>query len=227
MTSNQGALLGFSGKIASGKSAVANAVGNTLYKGEYVRLSFSQGLKDEMDHIISIITRAISLQDAARNELFKGIHPDKVINALRIIYTPVKVGDVVSAHQRTPDVRKFLQTWGTEVRRDIDNDYWVKQFISTATKYRQQGLTVISDDVRFPNEADAILDNGGKVFRLDANDDLRASRLKDRDGEKVDLAGNHPSETGLDNYDRFSYIHVCSATESLEAVVSDIAKELP
>lgn len=226
MENNQGALLGISGKIASGKSAVADAVGTMVYGGNYVRLSFSQGLKDEMDQIIDVINREESLSAAAGNELFTEIPHSIVVDALRVIYTHVKIHEVVNAYQRIPEVRTFLQTWGTEVRRSLDNDYWVKQFIATANKYRQQGIAVISDDVRFPNEADAILDNGGKVFRLEASDALRLFRLKVRDGKKVDLAGNHSSETGLDNYGRFSYVHECSANESLEDVVADIAKEL-
>jgi hypothetical protein len=76
-------------------------------------------------------------------------------------------------------VREFLQKLGTAVRKEIDPDFWVKALFNT-----YDDLVIIAD-VRFPNEAEAIKARGGKLIRIE------------RPGAG---AGNHISETALDDY---------------------------
>ena len=83
-------------------------------------------------------------------------------------------------------VREFLQKLGTAVRKEIDPDFWVKALFNT-----YHNGNVIIADVRFPNEADAIKERGGILIRIE------------RPGAG---AGEHISETALDNYDKFDYI---------------------
>lgn len=83
-------------------------------------------------------------------------------------------------------VREFLQKLGTAVRKEIDPDFWVKALFNT-----YHNGNVIIADVRFPNEAEAIKERGGILIRIE------------RPGAG---AGNHISETALDNYDKFDYI---------------------
>lgn len=77
-------------------------------------------------------------------------------------------------------VREFLQKLGTAVRKEIDPDFWVKALFNTY----HDGNIIIAD-VRFPNEAEAIKERGGILIRIE------------RPGAG---AGNHISETALDNY---------------------------
>ena len=77
-------------------------------------------------------------------------------------------------------VREFLQRLGTAVRKEIDPEFWVKALFNTYTKNN-----IIIADVRFPNEAEAIKARGGKLIRIE------------RPGAG---AGNHISETALDDY---------------------------
>ena len=77
-------------------------------------------------------------------------------------------------------VREFLQKLGTAVRKEIDPDFWVKALFNT-----YHNGNVIIADVRFPNEAEAIKERGGKLIRIE------------RPGAG---AGNHISETALDDY---------------------------
>lgn len=90
-----------------------------------------------------------------------------------------------NAKERNPEIRRLLQTFGTEVGRNLfGEDFWVKQALDGAYPY-----TVFSD-VRFKNEADAIRAAGGIVIRVQ------------RDG--VFPVNGHSSETDLDDYD-FDY----------------------
>ncbi len=58
--------------------------------------------------------------------------------------------------------RQLLQEIGTDVLRRYDSDIWVYRVASL-----WEGCTHVFDDVRFPNEAKAIQDAGGKVIYLD------------------------------------------------------------
>lgn len=59
--------------------------------------------------------------------------------------------------------REYLQLYGTEAHRDVfDQDFWVNQVLD---HYRKGELLVVTD-VRFPNEAEAILAAGGTIWEI-------------------------------------------------------------
>ncbi len=60
----------------------------------------------------------------------------------------------------TPRIRAILQQHGTEYRRAQDPDYWVKAWQRVIAPLSH----VIATDVRFPNEAKAILEMGGVLW---------------------------------------------------------------
>ena len=79
--------------------------------------------------------------------------------------------------------REVLQVFGTDFVRRFYGDAWVDGLMNQIGG-ESVPLSLVSD-IRFPNEVDAILDNGGVVVRLTRN------------------PGNdtHLSETALDDYD--------------------------
>jgi hypothetical protein len=97
-------------------------------------------------------------------------------------------------------VGECLQLIGTELFRvHFDKDTWVKSLFSTyGDACLKRDNILIIPDVRFPNEADLILEKGGILIRLEGdptNTRLNSSR---------DL--NHISETALDDYKNFTKI---------------------
>lgn len=81
--------------------------------------------------------------------------------------------------------REILQIVGTNLfRNQFHQDFWVN---STLDNYDTKQKWIISD-VRFPNEADAIISLGGVVLRVE------------RGVHNRDL---HESETALDKYPKF------------------------
>lgn len=102
--------------------------------------------------------------------------------------------------------RQLLQFLGTDVARDmIDENIWVSRFLEdtwiakeTAKKLYNKNLKFVSDDVRFPNEHKALKQEGWVGIYLDVSDEVRASRLKDRDGDACLDRLNHRSETSID-----------------------------
>ena len=79
-------------------------------------------------------------------------------------------------------VRQFLQKLGTDAMRDgLHTNTWVNATFASFTNTSRWLIT----DVRFPNEAAAVIQKGGILVRIERNSDT----------------GDHPSETALDNYD--------------------------
>ena len=76
--------------------------------------------------------------------------------------------------------REAYQKIGTDlIRNQWMQDFWVKAAMRKVEKHRSAGRSVVLADVRFPNEADAILAQGGAVWRIDRpglpTDDLHES----------------------------------------------------
>ena len=60
--------------------------------------------------------------------------------------------------------REFLQFFGSEVCRKIYEEIWVSRLIKDVES--EGSLLAVIDDCRYPNEAEAIQNAGGKVIRL-------------------------------------------------------------
>lgn len=135
----------------------------------------------------------------------------------------------VNAYDRTPAHRKMLQVHGTDIRRFSDDNYWVKKGLESAAASMADGVSVYCTDVRFTNEADGILDAGGVVVRIEISPEVQRARLLSRDGSLPSAeAANHPSETQLDDYDRFSVVVSNDGTldETVSKVLEFLASEL-
>lgn len=82
------------------------------------------------------------------------------------------------------EVRRLLQTLGTDVGRGMFGpNFWVNSLFQSLDLTKKQ---YVISDVRFPNEADAVKDVGGRVVRVE------------RPG--TDPVNSHPSEVALDGY---------------------------
>lgn len=62
--------------------------------------------------------------------------------------------------------RKLLQSLGTDTARAYDPDVWVKRWERDAKEMADIVDIILVDDVRFPNEVQAIQRLGGTVIRL-------------------------------------------------------------
>ena len=99
-------------------------------------------------------------------------------------------------------VRTLLQKIGTECMRDnLHNSTWANALFADWNKSENWIVT----DVRFPNEAIEIVKRGGIIVRVDRNINT----------------GNHPSETGLDN---FAFDYVIPNKKTLEDLIKEVKK---
>lgn len=86
-------------------------------------------------------------------------------------------------------VRPLLAGWGHGRRKLTGETYWVKRLMEGIP----DGKTTVIDDVRYPNEIDAILEAGGIIIRLTACQET----LIERGATEESLS--HPSENALSN----------------------------
>lgn len=88
--------------------------------------------------------------------------------------TPAEVRHSMGAGKEQPCVllpeitpRQIMQRLGTDWgRRLIDPELWVRCWKGQTIRSLGDGLCVVADDVRFPNEASAVRDLGGLVIRV-------------------------------------------------------------
>ena len=85
-------------------------------------------------------------------------------------------------------VRELLQGIGQGLRDAIDPDLWIKILFANTENWSNY----IIADVRYPNEIKAIKERNGILLRIDRKDAG---------------AGNHSSETALDNYKEWD-VHI-------------------
>lgn len=113
-------------------------------------------------------------------------------------------------------IGELQQYIGTELfRNQLHTDTWVMSLMNTINP---KDLVVISD-VRFPNEADAIIERGGIVIRLEGDP------AKIRENSNRDLT--HISETALDNYPRFhTVIHNIGTVDELYMQIDGVCGRL-
>jgi hypothetical protein len=104
-----------------------------------------------------------------------------------------------SLKTESPDVRPLLQRLGTEVGRNMFGDnFWVDLALKEAAKHED----VVFADVRFKNEADAIVDAGGIIVRV----------IRDGFGP----ANDHISEVDMDDY-------ICKHRVNNSSSIDDLA----
>lgn len=110
-----------------------------------------------------------------------------------------------------PEVRVLLQRLGTEVGRNLIGDnVWVDATIARIERECSLSDNIVITDTRFPNEAEAVTGSftSGYVVRVN------------RPG--VGPAGDHPSETSLDDYDFDYTIENIGTLSDLAAAVSSL-----
>lgn len=105
-----------------------------------------------------------------------------------------------------PEVRRFLQDLGTGVRDTVGENAWV----AALTKQLMPGVKYVITDVRFPNEAKAITNVGGEVWRVV------------RPGFDNGLGTDHPSEAFIAELPDQATLVNMGTVEDLRGIVKSI-----
>ena len=164
-------LIGISGKIGSGKTALAEEL---VKLTGFVRVSFADPVKQEVSQIYGVPLEFCYHHKQWACQLREKYFIDGVE------YTPPQT-----------TVRDLLQWHGTEVRRKQDLAYWTKQMKGRLNELWDNDCPwIVIDDVRFEDEAWFVKDNGGILVRIDPYV-----------GWESGSGARHSSETALDKYE--------------------------
>jgi len=165
-------ILAFSGKLGSGKDTAADRL-SALSIAPNRRISFAKKLKESAAALFGI--------DPAEWEWMKN-DPNAY---LRFVHVPPGVaGDGSSSLIAELTAREFLQRYGTEAHRDVfGENFWTDQaFKEYDTFVSPTTLLWLATDCRFENEAKAIKNRGGLIYKVIGVDEE---------------TGTHVSEAGL------------------------------
>jgi hypothetical protein len=174
-------IIGLSGYAQSGKDATAELL---CLNYEYERRAFADPIRDAMYCLNPLVNSSMHLAEMVDD-----------------------YGWAVAKH--TPEVRRLLQVFGTEVgRKMFGDDFWIK----TALKDLTGTERIVISDVRFPNEALAIKQLGGTMWRINR--------------QSHGSVNGHASEHAMDNYMFDHVIYNDGTLDDLSDEVFMLAKEL-
>lgn len=173
-------LIGINGYARTGKDTVANIL---VLQAGFTRVAFADALREAVYTLDPVVGYERGHSDETVDKGWMPIHLRHVIDVYGWDgYKETKFG---------PEIRRIVQRMGTDVGRNIlGENIWVD---ATALDSLDPKGRYVVTDCRFANEAGAIKDRGGQVWRVD------------RPG--VEPVNDHISEIGLDgwNFDVMLY----------------------
>lgn len=181
-------LIGISGKGCSGKDTIADYL--ITNKGWSRKISFADGLKKLCADFFNLDISFFYDQGGKAAAFEFPIMVDSGV-AKELVYRCLG-HDSMGFHVDKKEIhtpRELLQFVGSDVLRVVDGDSFTKLIESSVVSFDG----VVIPDVRFPNEALFILDNGGVLIRVE------------RQKEYV-IDSSHASETALDDWADWSYV---------------------
>jgi hypothetical protein len=158
-------LVGLVGKSGSGKDKFFSQV---LAPLGYTRLSLADAVR-----VFSILLFT---------RVYEGIEKD-TSSLIRVF--PYLYQEMFSMN-KSPLARTIQQYVGTElVKRKFDRDYWIKVLDPLVRERIERGIKVAVTDVRFPEEAEYIRNNGGLLIKMTGSSRYSEGEpVADHDSEK-------------------------------------------
>jgi hypothetical protein len=178
-------IIGLSGYAQTGKDTVAQ---HLVENYGFVRIAFADAIREALYKLNPILSDYTGLP------------------GIRLAWAVDHAG-WESVKKDSQECRRMLQRFGTEVGRELwGSDFWVNVAMA-----KTNGIAnVVITDVRFPNEYDAIKDNGGQVWRVQKLDNVPVN--------------DHPSETALDSHNFDWVIPNYGTHEDLYSIIDSIMK---
>ena len=169
-------IIAYCGKIGSGKSTACERIKKTCEKDlnvKFKRISIADGCRDTLALVLDIKSK-----DMRKRKVKSTIVPEFNLT-----------------------IGQLLQRLGPKMREFVHTDYWVYLMDKKLRQAKKDGYKVVCiDDVRYPNEIDAIKNKwNGKIYKI-----IREHYQVQNDGRDM----NDSSETILDNISQSEYIKI-------------------
>jgi len=205
-------IIGLSGKARSGKDTFAEAL---VQGAGYTRVAFADPLRElalKLDPVIDVVDRDTSCGDP---DCCGGPWPDLAPVRLADLHDAVGWEGIKSHPTETIDgeLRRTLIRLGDGVREVLGRTTWLDAAMRRAAEI--EGPVVITD-VRYRNEAEAVIAAGGIVVRIE--------RPEGGDALLPEAAA-HASETELDDFGGFAHLVLNVGTiDDLQAAALEVAR---
>ena len=142
---SSGIVIGLTGLAGSGKSTLAEYLEQ---EHGFTRLSFAGPLKKMLRTLDPILSSALVYGET-------GARSQRLSDLTHLTALELKV--------QYPEYRRLIQVLGTDCIRAVDRDFWVRAAMQEVTA---EGNYVF-DDIRFPNEALAVVScTNGSVWNI-------------------------------------------------------------
>lgn len=196
-------IIGISGKMGSGKNEVADMISYIGFRN--AEGTFNQ-FKEAQD-IRNTFLKNERWYDAERT--LPNIHSfAENLKKCLAVCTGIDFHALEDRNVKSSEIpwlgisyRKLLQEFGEGIRQTVDKNFWVNSLLS---QYDNSQNWIISD-VRYVEEANAILDRDGILIRIN------------RDTGFDDI---HVSEISLDDFENFGYV-IDNNDKSLEDLFNE------
>lgn len=176
-------IIAISGRKCSGKSEISKL----FIDAGFTKLSFADALKDLICKVLQISRKELDDRKEIENRFFLNEDQLKIIS--KETSFDLEIIKSYLGGKKFANIREFLQFLGTNVIRNEDPDWHIKQ-----TKNRiLDGINYVVDDLRFKNEKMALDELGSISFYI-----IRPSNWN---------ISNHQSETEL-NWTNFENIFI-------------------
>lgn len=191
-------IIGFAGRKRSGKTMLSNCIKEIDNK--VILITIANYLKELCCKILDI--DRVTLNEWKDNGHILNIRPTQRWYNLIHKTTGISVNDIESNLDNIifKDIRHILQFIGTDIIRKYNPEWHVNSMITDINSYSDD-YTIVIDDVRFPNELNAIKKLGGEVFFI-----IRPNFWE---------ISNHESETAL-KWSNFEHTNI---------IINDLPKE--
>lgn len=179
-------IIGISGKAQSGKDTVCKMMVYTLWYYNYSQRLSPFGIEHYNEQVLQYYNLI------NRIDWYQTSFADKLKQCLSIILRTSRSAFEDNEFKKCNiawlgmSVRELLQKFGTAIRNEVCDDFWVKACLKDFEEHNNYLIT----DVRFKSEAKGIKEKGGIIIRVN---------------RKGAGAGNHISEIDLDDYS-FDYV---------------------
>ena len=221
-----------SGKMHSGKDTFADKLeleledrGDSVYK-----IAYADSTKSDMVRIIKLLLLGKNVDEVMKimdigfvygyqmTKIFNYINQDFLEKPyLKSEFESLSNKELQQKLKLLKHYRLIMQTYGTEIRRSLDNKYWINKVLNKIRQISNDNVSnnvdVIIPDGRFKNEIELSDDLDALKYRvltvrLEAPNEVIKDRIKNDPNDQEEISKetfSHSSETELDNFKDFDF----------------------